>query len=185
MPLPPLVQKFLDDVDKKLHEDNSVSRVLSQVEIKTGVKRLHIVLGFVAIHAIYLVFGHSAALLCNIIGFLYPAYISIKAIETASKDDDTQWLTYWVIFALFNVVEFFADTFTKYFPVYWLFKCGFLIYLYLPMTLGAQKIYHRAVKPFVLKHQSAIDRGIGRAQEKLGEAIDKAKREFEEHVKPN
>ena len=47
---------------------------------------------------------------------------SIKAIESASKDDDTQWLTYWVVFALFNVVEFASDAIVGWFPIYWLLK---------------------------------------------------------------
>ena len=42
-------------------------------------------------------------------GFLYPAYCSIKALESSVKNDDTQWLTYWVVFAFFSVVEYFAD----------------------------------------------------------------------------
>uniref|UniRef100_F1LEQ9 Receptor expression-enhancing protein n=1 Tax=Ascaris suum TaxID=6253 RepID=F1LEQ9_ASCSU len=185
MPVPPAVQKLLDDADKKLHEENAVTKVLEQVEMKTGVKRLHIVSAFVAAQALYLIFGSGAELMCNVIGFLYPAYVSVKAIETANKDDDTQWLTYWVVFALLNVVEFFSDTFTQYFPVYWLFKCAFLLYLYLPMTLGAQKIYYRFIQPFVLKHQTAIDKRIGRVAENVADAIDSARREFEHHVKPN
>lgn len=45
MPLPPAAEKLLSDVDKKLHEENQVNRVLEQIETKTGVKRLHIVIG--------------------------------------------------------------------------------------------------------------------------------------------
>ena len=48
-------------------------------------------------------------LLANTVGFLYPAYCSIKALESSVKNDDTQWLTYWVVFAFFSVVEYFAD----------------------------------------------------------------------------
>jgi len=46
----------------------------------------------------------------------------ISAIESASKEDDKEWLTYWVVFALLNVVEFFADSLVYYFPFYWLAK---------------------------------------------------------------
>jgi len=43
--IPPTVQKFLDDVDKKLHEPGTVTNLLGTVETKTGVKRLHFVGG--------------------------------------------------------------------------------------------------------------------------------------------
>jgi receptor expression-enhancing protein 5/6 len=35
--------------------------------------------------------------LCMVIGFMYPAYMSYKAIKTPSKEDDTQvWLRVYV-----------------------------------------------------------------------------------------
>ncbi|KIH44001.1 TB2/DP1, HVA22 family [Ancylostoma duodenale] len=53
--------------------------------------------GVAAMQGLYLIFGHFAQLVCNFMGFIYPAYVSVKAIETATKDDDTQWLTYWSV----------------------------------------------------------------------------------------
>jgi receptor expression-enhancing protein 5/6 len=182
MPLPPQAQKFVNDVDKKLHEPNAVTNVLAQMEAKTGVRRLVIVGVVVAIQALYLIFGNSAELVCNSIGFLYPAYMSMKAIETHHPEDDTQWLTYWVVFAVFNIIEFFSDTITAYIPVYWLAKCIFLLYLYLPTTMGAQFIYHRFIQPLVQKHSQRVDQRLTGAAHK---AVDSAHRAYEEHVKPN
>ena len=56
------------------------------------------------------------------IGFVYPAYCSVRALESRSKDDDTKWLTYWVVFALFSVIEFFSDILVGWVPFYWLTK---------------------------------------------------------------
>uniref|UniRef100_A0AC35UDP7 Receptor expression-enhancing protein n=1 Tax=Rhabditophanes sp. KR3021 TaxID=114890 RepID=A0AC35UDP7_9BILA len=181
MQLPPQVDKFVKDFDAKLHQPSVVTDALGTVEAKTGVKRLYIVGGFFLINVIYLIFGHYANLMCNFIGFAYPAYISVKAIESAPKEDDTQWLTYWVVFGFFNLLETFSVAILSVFPFYWLFKCCFCIYLYLPMTMGAQTIYFKFVKPVVLKHQETIDAALKRAS-RVG---DSAREQFEKTVKAN
>jgi len=160
------IQKIRADVTKKLHEPNPVNNFLGQIENKTGVDRFFIVASIALLFSLYLIFGHFAELVCNFIGFLYPAYISIKAIESASKADDTQWLTYWVVFGLFSIIEFNEDEIVGYFPVYWLFKCAFLLYLYLPMTMGAQKLYAKAIRPAFNKYQQMIEARFGKGGNK-------------------
>jgi len=164
-------QNFRSDVSKKLHEPNPATNVLAKIEEKTGVDRFYLVAGVAGLFGLYLIFGHFAELVCNIIGFLYPAYMSIKAIESVSKEDDTQWLTYWVVFALFNVVEFAADEIVGWFPVYWLFKCTLMLYLHLPMTMGAHKLYADVIRPFILKYEPMIDARLGKFFNKTAETV--------------
>lgn len=84
------------------------------------------------------------------VGFVYPAYCSIKAIESTNKDDDTQWLTYWLIFALFKIIEGFADVFLSRLPLYFFMKMAFLVYLFYPTTQGAKVLYENVIKVYVV-----------------------------------
>lgn len=40
-----------------------------------------------------------------------PSYASYKAIESDATDDDTQWLTYWVVYSMMMIFESVADSF--------------------------------------------------------------------------
>ncbi|KAE9420295.1 hypothetical protein Angca_004967 [Angiostrongylus cantonensis] len=184
MPLPPQIQTVLNDVDKQLHGDSSINNVLGTIEQKSGVRRLHIVLGVAALQALYLIFGHFAQLVCNFMGFIYPAYVSVKAIESPTKVDDTQWLTYWlvVVFAVFSVAEFFSQQILSVFPVYWLSKSLFLLWLYLPSTMGATKIYNKMIKPWVMKHHTLIDQRIENIADKAKDAIRNVTHEVNSHL---
>jgi len=47
---------------------------------------------------------------------------SVKAIESINKDDDTKWLTYWVVYSVFSLAEFFTDILLFWIPLYWFLK---------------------------------------------------------------
>ncbi|XP_031948654.1 receptor expression-enhancing protein 6 isoform X3 [Corvus moneduloides] len=119
-------------------------------------------MGSVAFLGLYLMFGYGASLICNIIGFVYPAYVSIKAIESSSKEDDTLWLTYWVVYGVFSVAEFFSDLFLYWFPFYYVGKCLFLVWCMAPVPWnGSLIIYHSFIRPCFLKHHQTVDYMMG------------------------
>jgi len=169
------VQGYIDQLEKMLHEKNKFTDLLATAEQKTGVKRLYIASGGIAFMSLWLIFGYGAQLLCNSVGFIYPAYASVKAIESPPKNDDTKWLMYWVVFALFSVVEFFSDILLNWFPLYWLVKCVFLIWCFIPISSnGANVIYNRVVRPLFLKHQGSVDNFLGKAGDAVSNLASKA-----------
>ncbi|XP_041464234.1 receptor expression-enhancing protein 5-like isoform X3 [Lytechinus variegatus] len=131
--------------------------------------------GVVALVGIWLVVGYAASFLTSFLGFLYPAYCSVKAIESTQKDDDTQWLTYWVVYSAFSLVEFFSDIFLSWFPFYYLAKMAFLGWCMAPISSnGSQFLYHRFIKPFILKHQAEIEDSLDKVTDIASSTLSEA-----------
>eukprot|EP00735_Rhodelphis_limneticus_P005280 TRINITY_DN1705_c0_g1::TRINITY_DN1705_c0_g1_i1::g.25053::m.25053 TRINITY_DN1705_c0_g1::TRINITY_DN1705_c0_g1_i1::g.25053 ORF type:complete len:150 (+),score=43.82,sp/Q5RE33/REEP5_PONAB/42.03/2e-29,TB2_DP1_HVA22/PF03134.14/1.1e-29 TRINITY_DN1705_c0_g1_i1:63-512(+) len=102
-----------------------------------------------------------ASFACYVIGFVWPAYASFKAIESEGGDDDKQWLTYWVCYAVFTVLEL-VEFFVAWFPFYYEVKLVALFYLSYPALRGAEKVYNTVIRPFMQQHEQKIDQ-IGSA----------------------
>eukprot|EP00026_Physarum_polycephalum_P015427 Phypoly_transcript_16104.p1 GENE.Phypoly_transcript_16104~~Phypoly_transcript_16104.p1 ORF type:complete len:150 (+),score=15.83 Phypoly_transcript_16104:1-450(+) len=87
----------------------------------------------------------------------YPIWASYKAIESPQPDDDTQWLTYWVIFAIFTFGENFSDFIIGWFPMYYTFKFMLMILLQLPQLRIPSYIYVTHVRPRLKQKEGDID----------------------------
>lgn len=163
---------LLQKLDNALAQDNVVNKYLNKIQNATGINKRYIAIIVIAFVSVYLVYGYAADLLCNLIGFVYPAYISVKAIESKDKDDDTEWLMYWVVFAVFSVVEFFSDILLSWFPFYFLGKCVFLLWCMAPIPgNGSSVIYYNVIKPFVNKHEKDINKVIDAVKEEASEMV--------------
>ncbi|XP_033926531.1 receptor expression-enhancing protein 6 isoform X1 [Melopsittacus undulatus] len=169
--VPQRLQRFLD-------RPGPLGELLGRLEARTGVRRLHLATGSAALLGLYLVFGYGASLLCNLIGFAYPAYVSIKAIESSSKEDDTTWLTYWVVYGVFNVAEVFSDIFLYWFPFYYAGKCFFLLWCMAPVPWnGSQVLYQNIIRPWFLRHHRTVDSVLGNLSAKALDAASSVTRE--------
>lgn len=125
----------------------------------------YVTLALVALYFLLIIFNVAGSLLTNLLGFLYPAYKSFKAIESKHKDDDTQWLTYWTVFGFFNVLEFFSDTLLYWLPFYYLIKAVVIVVLILPQFgFGAVKLYQLILRPILLENMNKIDKFLGNVE---------------------
>ncbi len=82
--------------------------------------------------------------------------MSFKAIESSNEADDSQWLTYWVVFSFVSIVENIAGFITEFIPFYFPLKVAFFVWLYHPKFMGAGMVYSQVMKPFVMPYVESV-----------------------------
>jgi receptor expression-enhancing protein 5/6 len=125
-----------------------------ELEKKAGYSKVYFFLGACILLSGIILLAGGFKLVTDLVGFLYPAYMSFKSMESAKgmPDDATQWLTYWVVFSSLTVFEGVATFIVDYIPFYYVIKIGLIIWLYHPKTTGAELIYNQVVRPFILPY---------------------------------
>lgn len=219
MPVPPVVEKFIDDVDKHLHEPSRVTDVLGKLEKSTGgmFRRLkcEISINWAFQFAVCTLWAPSArftpstcslATPLNFFAISAASYIpvtsgfvffSILLSETLSlqhhghrKCEQGWWYSMgqkkadvarnfgifsWHIGScsdcsmlsnssptpsptIFPFIGFLRlAIFVTKAQTSQSLQCAFLVWLYLPQTLGAQQLYIRFIRPFHQKHGASIN----------------------------
>ncbi|KAJ4145743.1 hypothetical protein LMH87_004580 [Akanthomyces muscarius] len=140
-------QNYLSTLDREL----SKYPALNNLERQAGVPKAYAVIGVGALYFFLIIFNLGGQLLTNFAGFVIPGYYSLAALFTDNKEDDTQWLTYWVVFAFFSVVESFFNI-VYWFPFYFVFKFVFLLWLSLPVFRGAEIIFRSFLSPTLSRY---------------------------------
>jgi len=155
------VNYYVDQIDRELKK----VPFLNTVDERSKIPKLktYITIGFAVIISIFIFFNIFGDLLSTLIAFIYPAYASFKAIESVDKNDDTQWLTYWTVFGFLHLIECFSDQILGWISFYYFLKSIFTLWLSLPQFRGAEVIYDKFIRVFLMKNQSKIDNSINKA----------------------
>jgi len=110
----------------------------------------------------------SYALTSTLLALAFPTYCSMKALRTSTKEDDVQWLTYWVVYAVFRTVEFAPDfLLSSWMPLYFELKLGFLFWLQSPTFQGATFLNKKYLEPWLNENEAKIDEKLALAKEQL------------------
>jgi len=151
-----IVQPIVDNLSKDFEKFTPVV-ILSQ---KLGVKPGHIVGASFALGLFLIITGLGSDFVTALIGFLYPAYMSFKALESPEAEDDIQWLTYWVVFVLLNFLDSVLGMVLSLIPLYHLAKLVLYVYLFYPKSKGATVIYNSFIRPLLKKYEGQIDQAL-------------------------
>jgi len=152
------VNYYIDQVDRELKK----VQLLNTLDEKAKIPKLktYITLGLAAVISVFIFFNIFGDLLSTLVAFIYPAYASFKAIESPDKTDDTQWLTYWTVFGFLHLIECFSDQILGWISFYYFIKAVFTLWLSLPQFRGAELLYNKFIKVYLIKNQGKIDSHI-------------------------
>jgi receptor expression-enhancing protein 5/6 len=110
---------------------------------------------------------------------LYPALHSIRAIQSADEDDDKHWLTYWMIFGLFNFMDTFAGFILNCIP-YWAYVRLILFsWLMLPQFKGAKWLYESFIREAMENNREKIQEIIKKTGMEVAQEEDEIVEEEE------
>ena len=165
----------LQVVDELLQQRNIFTEMLNKLESATNVAKQTLFLGGLCFVLSYLAIGYAANFLCYFLGFVFPTYASVKAIETSHFSDDNKWLTYWVVFGTVNLLEVFIE----WIPLYFLLKFLLLVWCMFPGEWsGTTVIYHYLIRPLVMRHKDTFDTAISEVAKHVRQVAEKTAEDY-------
>lgn len=114
--------------------------------------------------------GGACRLLVLLLGYIYPVYCTFKALEKKKPDGVRTWCEYWVVMAVFTVLEQVGDMTVFWLPMYNESKVLFVVWLWHQRTQGAAYVYGTVLAPLLQRHETEIDQRLDEARAKVGDS---------------
>ena len=130
-----------------------MNEALKQLEEATGKDRSTLASSGLVLGVLLVMLGVGNVYITTLLGVVYPAFQSFLALESHDKADDKQWLTYWVCYGVFTIVDQFAGIILQLIPFYFFLKLGFLVYLFHPSSKGAVTVYDNYLSAYVRQYR--------------------------------
>lgn len=150
------------------------------IQNKTGINGNYVI-GILLFSIICVSLGYLDRFITNMVGILYPAFWTIKSIETKGEDDK-HWLTYWVVFASFTIIDLFSGFILKFIPFYFFFKIIFLIWLFMPNSKGCDIVYHLLVVRVFKSFEQNIDQATDKLTENFKDIVNIGSDMIDQHT---
>ncbi|XP_011044102.1 PREDICTED: HVA22-like protein e [Populus euphratica] len=95
---------------------------------------------------------------------LYPLYASVVAIESPSREEDKQWLAYWILYSFLTLTEILLQSLLEWIPIWYSLKLVLAAWLVLPPFKGAAFVYERYVREHITKFIGVQDHQFSRPE---------------------
>ena len=85
--------------------------------------------------------NHFQLLFSYLITLIIPVYLSIKDYFSNDEDFFKTWVSYYIAFLIFFILDIFHIFFIEFFPFYFFIRTFILIFLYHPLYKGSLRFY--------------------------------------------
>lgn len=134
--------------EKNLDQLLSKYPALLKLERKVGIPKARLVTGAAVLLLAYGLLQIAAPMLVSLVVFGYPAFMTMRALESGQKVEHAMWLSYWVSAGLFQLLDAFTlGGLAQVIPFFIILKLALHIWLAAPQTQGALVVYESVLRP--------------------------------------
>ena len=151
-----LPEKKSEETENQISLLEKWENQMNLIQEKTGIKGIFVILGLI-IAVIFVYFNILDSIITNLVGTVYPAFWTIKSLEQNLIEEQKKWLTYWVVFGSFIIVDMGSPVIVKFIPFYFVLKILFLMWLFMPGSNGCTIVYYLIVKKIFGYYEDKID----------------------------
>eukprot|EP00924_Labyrinthula_sp_SR-Ha-C_P007356 augustus_masked-scaffold_24-processed-gene-0.2-mRNA-1 protein AED:0.15 eAED:0.52 QI:0/-1/0/1/-1/1/1/0/191 len=156
-----LVSEATPDFVRKLHDMGVPKNVLFS-GMFTGILILSLIIGVL----------YGAKILSVFVGLLQPLYYSFYALESEEKDDDTFWLTYWMVHGLFYMAENTVFLLISELFPFVFFVAKMALQVWMVNFGGSTIVYEKVCAPFLRKNKDRFEDIVDDVKEGAREVAD-------------
>lgn len=148
-------QSFLE-----LHEFFLSFRPISLIYERTNLPPSAVFFVFFSIIAYFFSSFFGVVRFIQILGFVGPAYVTVRALDGDDEVDLLRWIKYWVIFSISVVCEPVSDMVWQWSDHYFPLKVLYWVWICTPFTNSTSILYDLLLSPFFTHYRTNIDQSI-------------------------
>ena len=124
-----------------MNQDDSIKKLKKKLKPEGILYDNKIIIITLGISFFLFLINHFQLLFSYFITLVIPIYLSMKDYFSNDEDFFKTWVSYYIIFIVFFILDIFHKIIIKFFPLYFFIRTFILIFLYHPLYKGSLTFY--------------------------------------------
>lgn len=120
--------------------DENINKGMEIIQSKTDFPAVYVV-SILIFCGLLTFIGFFRVEVTNFISFIFPIYWTIKDLKNLNRDIEVQWEMYWLIYFVSIIPDWIMSPLLAKIPYYYFVKYIFLVWCFLPSTMGALQFH--------------------------------------------